>query len=77
MDAEITCTYCENPGFLLSEPIFGKYEHPSCHRRIEYGALLERERIIALLESITDYPRGWDYDNPIESVVALIKGEQK
>jgi hypothetical protein len=40
------------------------------------GIEYERERIIKLLESIEDYPRGWDYDNPIESVVALIKGEQ-
>jgi hypothetical protein len=37
----------------------------------------ERERILKLLESIEDYPRGWDYDNPIESVIELIKGEQK
>jgi hypothetical protein len=35
------------------------------------------ERIIKLLEGIYDYPRGWDYDNPIQSVIALIKGEQK
>ena len=39
------------------------------------AALEERERIIALLESIYDYPAGWDYDNPIDSIIALIKGE--
>jgi len=36
----------------------------------------ERQRIIELLESIEDYPKGWDYDNPIESVIKLIKGER-
>ncbi len=39
------------------------------------GEERERERIIKLLEGIYDYPQGWDYDNPIESVIALIKGE--
>ena len=72
MDAEITCTYCENPGFLLSELVFGKYEHPSCHRRIEYGALLERERIIALLETWVNDDNG-DFD----ATLALIKGDNK
>jgi len=41
------------------------------------GVKDERERIIKLLESIYDYPKDWDYDNPIESVIALIKGENK
>jgi predicted Zn-dependent protease len=41
------------------------------------GAKREQERIIELLESVYDYPRGWDYDNPIASVIALIKGENK
>lgn len=35
----------------------------------------ERERIIKLLESIYDYPNGWDYDNPIESMIDLIRKE--
>jgi len=39
------------------------------------AALKERERIIALLERIDIYPTGWNYDDPIESVIALIKGE--
>lgn len=37
--------------------------------------LAERDRIIKLLESIDDYPKNWDHDDPIASVVALIKGE--
>ena len=39
------------------------------------GIDLERERIIKLLESIDYYPKGWDYNDPIASVIALIKGE--
>ena len=36
----------------------------------------EQDRIVKLLEGIEDYPKGWDYDNPIESVIKLIKGER-
>jgi hypothetical protein len=35
----------------------------------------ERERIVTLLESIKPYPSGWNYDDPIASVIALIRGE--
>jgi hypothetical protein len=38
--------------------------------------LLERRRIIELLEGIKDYPRNWDYNDEIGSVIALIKGEK-
>ena len=41
------------------------------------GVQAERERIIKLLEGIYDYPKGWDHDDPIASVIALIKGENK
>lgn len=41
------------------------------------GRDAERERIIKLLESVRTYPSGWDYNDPIQSVIDLIKGEQK
>lgn len=44
---------------------------------IDLGTVRERERIIALLESIKTYPTGWDYDDPFASVVALIKGKSE
>jgi hypothetical protein len=34
------------------------------------------EYVIKKLEAIYDYPKGWDYDNPIESVIAIIKEEK-
>jgi hypothetical protein len=43
----------------------------------EYVRSQERDRIIALLEAINIYPTGWNYDDPIESVIALIKGEEQ
>ena len=44
---------------------------------VAQGRRLERERIIALLTE--RFPTGWDYaeKDPIASVIALIKGEQK
>ena len=42
-----------------------------------YGEQKATERIIRLLDGIYDYPPNWDYDNPIDSVIALIKGENK
>ena len=37
----------------------------------------ERERIIKLLDDIYDYPQGWNYSDPIASVIALIMGDDK
>ena len=41
------------------------------NRGMEY----KEQEIIKLLESIYDYPQNWDYNDPISSVIALIKGE--
>ena len=38
------------------------------------GALEEQSRIISLLEAIDEYPRGWDHNDPIQSVITIIKG---
>ena len=40
------------------------------------GARDERERIIAWLESIEDYPSGWDYNDEFKSIAKMLKGEE-
>ena len=37
------------------------------------GAILERNRIISMLEAIDTYPPGWDYNDEIASIIAIIK----
>ena len=41
------------------------------------GREYREQEIIKLLESIDIYPTGWDYDDQIGSVIALIKEESK
>ncbi len=59
-------------GFRLN--ITGEGNH-NFNQEAEVLFQIERERIIKLLESIYDYPNGWDYDNPIESMIDLIRKE--
>jgi hypothetical protein len=61
---------------LVLDNSFSKEDVLAIDEFVEIARKQERERIIKLLESIYDYPKDWDYDNPIESVIALIKGEK-
>ena len=62
---------------LVLDNTFTKEDVKAIDEFVKINVDKERERIIKLLEDIYDYPNGWDYDNPIESVIALIKGENK
>lgn len=59
--------------FRNQPPLNQVYATSDFAQGVERGRLLERERIIKMLESIKDYPSGWDYNDEIASVVALIK----
>ena len=62
---------------LVLDNTFTKEDVKAIDEFVKINVDKERERIIKLLESIYDYPQNWDYNDPISSVIALIKGENK
>jgi hypothetical protein len=62
---------------LVLDNSFSKEDVLAIDEFVEIARKQERERIVKLLENIYDYPQEWDYDNPIESLISIIKGENK
>jgi hypothetical protein len=62
---------------MSEDPNFSIEWHKGFQIGLYSGISKEQERIIKLLESIEDYPPGWDYNDEIASVIAIIKGENK
>lgn len=58
---------------LVLDASVSKSDHIAINEFIGIVKRQERERIIKLLENIYDYPEEWDYDNPIESLISIIK----
>jgi hypothetical protein len=58
---------------LVLDSSFSKEDVLAINHFVEIARAQERERIIKLLENIYDYPGEWDYDNPIESLISIIK----
>jgi hypothetical protein len=62
---------------LVLDSSFTKEDALAINQFVEIIKRQERERIVKLLENIYDYPQEWDYDNPIESLISIIKGANK
>ena len=59
------------------EPLNKVYESSDFNQGIIRGRYMERLAILSLLESIDEYPQGWDYNDPIQSIIDIIKGKDK